>query len=151
MKIMPKYVLYRVRNCSQDIVAENCNLWLLKSNLQDLQVVYTYIYTYIYIYRYIYIYCIFNSIFILVITAAEPSNLSTAAMNPDVGRWQYLATYSQVDESKFSTPQSFGKMLKAEFNAGTSVAKWTIGFVSESSIRMMTFTFIACWGCKKWF
>ena len=56
MKIMPKYVLYRVRNCSQGIVAENCNLWLLKSNLQDLQVVYTYIYTYIYIYRYIYIY-----------------------------------------------------------------------------------------------
>ena len=41
---MPKYVLYRVRNCSQDIVAENCNLWLFKSNIQDLQLVYTYIY-----------------------------------------------------------------------------------------------------------
>ena len=144
MKIMPKYVLYRVRNCSQDIVAENCNLWLLKSNLQDLQVVYTYIYTYIYIYRYIYIYCIFNSIFILVITAAEPSNLTAAAMNPDVGRRQYLATYSQADESKFSTWENLGKMLEAEFNAGTSIVKWTIRLVSESSIRMMTFTIIAC-------
>ena len=65
-------------------------------------------------------------------------------MNPDVGRRQYLATYSQVDESKFSTWENFGKMLEAEFNAGTSVVKWTIRLVSESSIRMMTFTIIAC-------
>ena len=65
-------------------------------------------------------------------------------MNPDVGRGQYLATYSQVDESKFSTWENFGKMLEAEFNAGTSVVKWTIRLVSESSIRMMTFTIIAC-------
>ena len=56
-------------------------------------------------------------------------------MNPDVGRRQYLATYSQVDESKFSTWENFGKMLEAEFNAGTSVVKWTIRLVSESSIR----------------
>ena len=65
-------------------------------------------------------------------------------MNPDVGRRQYLATYSQVDESKFSTWENFGKMLEAEFNAGTSIVKWTIRLVSESSIRMMTFTIIAC-------
>ena len=31
------------------------------------------------------------------------SNLSIAAMNPRVGRHQYLVTYSQADESKFST------------------------------------------------
>ena len=33
----------------------------------------------------------------------EPSNVSTAAMNPCAGRQQYLVTYSQADESKFST------------------------------------------------
>ena len=60
---------------------------------------------------------------ILVITMGEPSNLSTVAMNPRVGRRQYLVTYSQADESKFSTRESFGKMLEAEFNAGTSVVK----------------------------
>ena len=53
----------------------------------------------------------------------EPSNVSTAAMNPCAGRQQYLVTYSQADESKFSTWESFGKMLEAEFNAGTGVAK----------------------------
>ena len=53
----------------------------------------------------------------------EPSNLSTAAMNPGASRRQYLGTYSQADESKFSTRESFGKMLEAEFNANTSVVK----------------------------
>ena len=43
---------------------------------------------------------------ILVITMGEPSNLSTSAMNPCVGRRQYLVTYSQADESQFSTRQS---------------------------------------------
>ena len=54
---------------------------------------------------------------------SKPSNASNAAMNPCVGRRQYLATYSQADESKFSTPESLGEMLEAEFNAGTSVIK----------------------------
>ena len=49
----------------------------------------------------------------------EASNLSTAAMNPRVGRQQYLATYSQADESMFSTQENFGKILEAEFNAGS--------------------------------
>ena len=53
----------------------------------------------------------------------EPSNPSTAAMNHRAGRQQYLATYSQADESKFSTRESFGKMLEAEFNADTSVGR----------------------------
>ena len=53
----------------------------------------------------------------------KPSNVSTAAMNPRVGRRQYLVTYSQADEPKLSTRESFGKMLEAEFNADTSVVK----------------------------
>ena len=64
-----------------------------------------------------------SSNLILVITIGEPSDLGTAAMNPRVGRRQYLVTYSQADESKFSTRESFGKMLEAGFNAGTSVVK----------------------------
>ena len=35
---------------------------------------------------------------ILVITMGKPFNLSTAAMNPRVGRRPYLITYSQADE-----------------------------------------------------
>ena len=54
---------------------------------------------------------------------SEPSNFSTAAMNLRVGRRQYLVTYSQADESTFFTRESFGRMLKADFNAGTSVVK----------------------------
>ena len=49
----------------------------------------------------------------------EPSNLGTAAMNPRVGRQQYFATYSQADESTFSTEENFGKILQAEFNSGS--------------------------------
>ena len=58
---------------------------------------------------------------ILVITIGEPSNLSNATMNPRVDRRQYLVTYSQADESKFFNRKSFGKMIEAEFNAGSSV------------------------------
>ena len=60
---------------------------------------------------------------ILLIMMDEPSNVSGAAMNPRVGRRQYLVSYSQADESKFFTRESFGKMLETEFNAGTSVVK----------------------------
>ena len=56
---------------------------------------------------------------VLVITMGEASNLSTAAMNPRVDRQQYLATYSQADESMFSSQENFGKILEAEFNAGS--------------------------------
>ena len=60
-----------------------------------------------------------------------PSNVSTAAINTCVGRRQYLVTYSQADESKFSTREIFGKMLEAEFNAGTRAAKVDYGFVPD--------------------
>ena len=59
---------------------------------------------------------------ILVITMGEPSNVS-AAINPRVCCQQYLVFYSQADESKFSTSESFGVMLKANLNAGISVVK----------------------------
>ena len=64
----------------------------------------------------------------LVIKMGEPSNVSTAAINPRVGRRQYLVTYFQAGESNFSTQENFGEMLEAELNAGTSVVKvnlWT--------------------------
>ena len=44
-------------------------------------------------------------------------------MNHCVGCQQYSVTYTQSDKSKFSTRESSGKMLKAELNAGNSVAK----------------------------
>ena len=40
---------------------------------------------------------------------SEPSNFSAAEMNPRVSRRQYLITYSQADESTFSTRESFRK------------------------------------------
>ena len=52
----------------------------------------------------------------------QPFNVS-AAINPRVGSQQYLVFYSQADESKFSTLESFGEMLKVNFNAGTSVVE----------------------------
>ena len=54
---------------------------------------------------------------ILVITVVEPSNLSTATKNTCAGHRQYLVTYSQADESKLSTGESFVKMLEGEFKS----------------------------------
>ena len=51
---------------------------------------------------------------ILVIRMGESSNVTTTAMNPRVGRRQYLVTYSQPDEFKFSSRESFGEMLEAK-------------------------------------
>ena len=83
----------------------------------------------------------------------EPSNLSTAAMNPRVGRRQYLVTYSQADESKFSTRESFGKMLEAEFNAGTSVVKvdyWASSREEHQNHGFHYHCVLKLTGCKKW-
>ena len=57
----------------------------------------------------------------------EPFNV--AAINPRVDRRQYLVTYFQADQSTFSTRESFGEMLEAEFNVKTSAVKvsyWVI-------------------------
>ena len=83
----------------------------------------------------------------------KPSNLSTAAMNPCVGRRQYLVTYSQADESKFSTRESFGKMLEAEFNAGTSVVKvdyWACSREEHQNDGFHYHCALKLTGCKKW-
>ena len=53
----------------------------------------------------------------------EPSNISIAAINSHVSRRQYLVSFSQADESKFSTRESFGEVLEAVFNEGISIAK----------------------------
>ena len=73
-----------------------------------------------YVYIYIYIFTMYG---IYIITIGKPSNVSTASMNPCVGHWQYLVSFSQADESKFFIRESFGKMLKAKFNVGTCVVK----------------------------
>ena len=39
------------------------------------------------------------------------------------GRRQYLITYSQLDENKFPTRESFGTMIEREFNRGDSKVK----------------------------
>ena len=83
----------------------------------------------------------------------EPSNASTAAMNPHVGRRQYLVTYSQADESKFSTLESFGKILEAEFNAGTSVVKvdyWTCSREEHQNDGIHYHCALKLTGCKEW-
>ena len=74
----------------------------------------------------------------------EPPNLSTAAMNFCVGRRKFLVSYSQADEYKFSTRESFGIMLEVEFNARTMLLKRNIDLVSERSTRMMAPTITAC-------
>lgn len=69
------------------------------------------------------------------------------------GRRQYLVTYSQADEDKFPTRESFGKMIADSFNAGASKVKsehWACcrephesgGFHYHCSIKMS--------GNKKW-
>ena len=75
---------------------------------------------------------------ILVIAIDEPSKLSSAIMNPRVGGWQYLVTYSQAHDSKFSTEESFGKMLEAGSNPAIKLLKWTIRLVPERSISWLS-------------
>ena len=90
---------------------------------------------------------------ILLIITDEPSNVSGAAMNPRVGRRQYLVTYSEADESKFFTRESFGKMLEAEFNAGTSVVKVDYWACSREEHQNNGFHYhfaLKLTVCKKW-
>ena len=83
----------------------------------------------------------------------KPSNLSTATMNPCAGRRQYLANYSQDDDSKFSTQESFGKMLEAEFNAGNSLVKVDHRACSRQKHQNDSFHYhcaLKLTDCKKW-
>ena len=84
---------------------------------------------------------------------SEPSNVSTAFTNPCVGHWQYLVTYFQADESKFSIRESFGKILKAKFNAGTSVVKVYYWACSREEHQNDSFHYhcaLKLRGCTKW-
>ena len=87
---------------------------------------------------------------ISVITVGDSSIASTAAVNPCVGRWQYLVIYSQAFESTFFTQETFKKMLEAEFMQASALLMWTIGCIPGRSTRMKTFTIIVRWSCKKW-
>ena len=72
-------------------------------------------------------------------------------MNPRASRGQYLVTYSQADE--FSFWESFGKMLNAEFNAGTSVVKVDYWACSKEEPQNDSFHYhcaLKLTSCKKW-
>ena len=74
--------------------------------------------------------------------------------NPLIGRRQYLVTYSQADDKKFPTRESFGQMIADEFNAGSGkvgVSHWaccrephptTSGFHYHCCVKLT--------GVKKW-
>ena len=126
-------------------------------NLEDVQYIYIYIHihTYTCIYMYVYIYicicmyvCIYINTYIyiyiyiaspnliLLITMGEPSNASIL----NSGSLTYLFAYSQADESKFSTRESFGEMLEESLMQGPVLLSFTILLVPFRSTRMMTFT-----------
>ena len=61
--------------------------------------------------------------------------------------------YSQAAESKYSIPESFGKMLDAEFNAGSSVVKVNYRACSREEHHNDSFYYhcaLKLKGCKKW-
>ena len=101
--------------------------------------VYIYIYMYMYVCMYVYIYTyiyIASPNLILLITMGEPSNASIL----NSGSLTYLFAYSQADESKFSTRESFGEMLEESLMQGPVLLSFTILLVPFRSTRMMTFT-----------
>ena len=72
---------------------------------------------------------------------------------PRVSRRQYLITYTQADESKFSTRERFGKMLEAEFNGDTNLVKADYCVCSREEDQNDDFHYhctIKLTGCKKW-
>ena len=74
--------------------------------------------------------------------------------NHRIGRRQYLATYSQADESRFPTRQSFGDYIVEKFNAGTSKVKVTQWVVCKEAHEKEGFHYHCAFkmdGIKKWF
>jgi len=83
----------------------------------------------------------------------EKSNTSSTSINPRVGRRQYLVTYSQADATKFSTRESFAKMLEEEFNAGSSAVKveyWACCSEKHQNNGFHYHCALKLTGCKKW-
>ena len=61
-------------------------------------------------------------------------------MNPCILCRQCLVFHSEADESHFSTRESFGEILEAELNSGTSALDYWA--CSRESIIMRAFTII---------
>ena len=73
--------------------------------------------------------------------------------NPRSGRRQYLITYSQADEQKFPTRESFGKMLENEFNRGNSQVRVSHWACCKENHKENGFHYHCCLkltGVKKW-
>ena len=73
--------------------------------------------------------------------------------NPRTGRRQYLITYSQADEQRFPTRESFGNMLENEFNTGNSQVKVSHWACCKETHEEHGFHYHCCLkltGVKKW-
>lgn len=74
--------------------------------------------------------------------------------DPRLGRRQYLITYSQADELKFPTRESFAKMIENEFNEGTSNSKVQFWSCSREPHKEGGFHYhcaVKLSAVKKWF
>ena len=79
--------------------------------------------------------------------------MSEEITNTRVGRRQYMVTYSQADKEKFPTRQSFGTMLRAAFNKGTSkvnVQYWACCEEKHSDGGIHYHCCLKLTGIKKW-
>ena len=73
--------------------------------------------------------------------------------NPQIGRRQYLVTYSQADVNKFATRESFVRMLENEFNKCSSKAKVMHWACCKEPHQTSGFHYHCCLklsGVKKW-
>jgi len=55
--------------------------------------------------------------------------------NTQVGKRQYMVTYSQADAKKFPTRSSFGQALRQEFNSGSGKVKVYTGLAQKKIIE----------------
>ena len=63
-------------------------------------------------------------------------------MDPNVGKRQYLITYSRADLEQFPTRESFGQSLEVAFNAGSgkvNVSHWACSQCRTSGIQKKLF------------
>ena len=74
-------------------------------------------------------------------------------MDPNVGKRQYLITYSQADLEKFPTRESFGQSLEVAFNAGSgkvNVTHWACSRESHQDGGWHYHCSLKLSGVKKW-
>jgi len=73
--------------------------------------------------------------------------------NTQVGKRQYMVTYSQADAKKFPTRSSFGQALRQEFNSGSGKVKVLHWACAKENHREGGFHYHCCLklsGVKKW-